>query len=97
MIQYKKATMDNAKFVYDLRFSDDVRMKCWTQEIPTYKEHCKYFKKHLHEYWIIDSNIGFVRDNNKISIYLKKEFREKKIGTKYYRILQGKQQLKLIT
>ena len=97
----RRANVDDAMFIYQLRFKDEtMRNASWTQTIPTFNDHLEYFLDHLDEYYIISNfhcnNIGFVRNQDtEISIALLPEFRDIGLGTEVLSKLHGKATIKI--
>jgi hypothetical protein len=63
-----KAVMSDCRGVYELRYSEDVRVFFEDKTIPQYAGHCDFFKNHLSEYTVArlvvnnrESLVGFCR------------------------------------
>jgi len=96
-ISLRNATIDDATFVYALRFGPDVRKVSWSTSGVSFRNHRNYFNKHLSEYQMIyvgNTCVGFIRVNDEISIYLHKPYRGKGIGTQVLNRFSGRATIK---
>jgi RimJ/RimL family protein N-acetyltransferase len=92
VLTLKKAQPDDAKFVYDLRFSTDVIQASLSSMTPTFEEHLNWWNKkvntgnhHLLLAFDGDNKIGYLRYditelNAEVSIALDPSLRGKGIG-----------------
>lgn len=96
-MEIRDAKLEDAQFIYDIRFKDKVVINnSCDQNIHTFKNHLKFFKKHISEYCIIGNNIGFIRDNNgEISIAFVSGFRGFGFGSEVLRHFKGKAEIKI--
>jgi len=82
----RKASVDDAGFIFDLRNTDYVRKVSWNTNPIDWDEHKKFWKDNYQFYWIIqslsDNNpIGFIRvKNNEVSIALLEEYWNQSYG-----------------
>ncbi|MAG72923.1 hypothetical protein CL620_01295 [archaeon] len=88
------ATVDDAKFVYDIRNGDDVRSVSLTTQVIPYESHISFFATHFMQYAIVffhDFRAGYVRKelSGSLSIALHPEFRGKGIGSAILSHLSG--------
>ena len=97
LVSIRRARLDDARFVYDLRFMDEsVKSNCWSQDVPVFDDHLEYFKEHLDEYYIIGNRWGFIRQGiDGIGIYLSPEYRNRGIGSDVLRNFKGSATIKM--
>ena len=85
-MKLKKADMNDARFVFDIRNDRKVRSVSWNTDIIVWENHLEWFKKHFKEFMIIlidDLSVGYVRkDKDDISIALKDGFRNQHIASR---------------
>ena len=87
----RKATVEDAGFVYRLRFRSDVVDVSFSSGIPCFSNHLVFFMKHLDEYSIIGDNVGFVRIvDGMVSIVLDEGFMGMGIGSRVLSGLSGR-------
>ena len=78
----RKATMEDCKFIYNLRNQLYVRNASWDTEIIDYSEHENWFKNNFKYYYIINDNKGFIRvKDGEVSIAILEEQQNKGLGT----------------
>ena len=81
-----KATLNDSRFVFNLRNKDYVQNISWNTKQITIDEHESFWKKNYKFYWIIQSltdkeSIGFVRiKDGEVSIAILKEFWNQSYG-----------------
>ncbi len=94
VLTIRKAQLQDARFVYDLRFSPEVIEASLTSNKPAYDEHLNWFElklnspKHLFFVASMDNKlIGFLRydlvgKSAEVSIAIQSEYRGKGLGNK---------------
>ena len=93
MVKLRKATLKDCKFIYDLRFSEDVVEVSTTKTIPYYHQHRIWYKKHYKFISMImlkDKRIGYAIQEDYVSIALHFKHRGKGIGKEVISMLDGK-------
>jgi RimJ/RimL family protein N-acetyltransferase len=82
-IDLRKATKQDARFIFNVRNQYSVRKQSWNTITLVWEKHKKWFNENFTNYWIIGKNLGFIRLNNgHISIALLDKHQGKGIGTK---------------
>lgn len=94
-LKFRRATANDAKFVWEIRNSLEVRLVSLSCTMIKLPDHIVWFKKNYKQYLIIKkgrARIGFFRVNDEgfVSFALKKQFRGKGLGQEILKRTAGK-------
>lgn len=80
-----------ARIVYNLRFDKEAVANSLTKTIPSFEEHCKWFKEHEQEYKFYQDLAYFRKDGEGfVSVAVDKYHRNQGIATEMLRWEHGK-------
>lgn len=81
-IVLRKANIEDARFIFNVRNQDSVRKVSWDSEPLVWEKHKEWFSKNYSFYWIIETDKGFVRlKDGEVSIALLDKYQNMGIGT----------------
>jgi len=95
-LKLKPVSKVDYEFLYELLSEREEYTNISHKEMPTYNHHVKFVKSKPYSKWYIivieDQKIGsvYITKINEIGIFLKKEYRNKKLGNKVLKLIMEK-------